>query len=317
MPTPVSEMTRCLRDEPAGGEAIQVPRSALSYASPAMPRAQRWFLFAIEQLAGIRRAERIYATWRQSNPATSRRPMNDLLAACEMSLRIAAPHWPLERTEARGLIIVANHPFGIPDGVAILALAEQLNRPVRILINNDLLRVPEMRRMALPIDFAETKAAVRTNLASRREALACLARGETVVIFPGGGIATAPHPFGAAEELPWKLFTAKLIHLSGADVLPVYFCGQNSPLFHAASRVSLFLRLSLILPEAVRRLGHPIEARVGLLLRYEELAPLSDRHLLTRYLYERVMALGRRRRRPAASQFARGGKLPSETPVAG
>lgn len=267
------------------------PSSALSYASPGMSRARRLFLLALETLSGIRRANRIYAAWQASRPDSSRRAMNDLLAACKMALRIEAPQWPVPRTDSRRLIIIANHPFGIPDGVAILALAEQLDRPVRILINTDLLRVPELTRFALPIDFSETKDALRTNMESRKEALACLARGETVVIFPSGGIATARSPFRRAEELPWKLFTAKLIHMARADVLPVYFEGQNSPLFHAASRISLSLRLSLIVPEAVRRLGRPIDVRIGSVIPYERLAAVTDRQALTGLLYEQVMTL--------------------------
>ena len=267
------------------------PSSTLSYASPGMSSARRRFLVALEAISGIGRANRIYATWQASRPESSLRAMNGLLAACGIALRIKAPQWPVHRTDDRKLIMVANHPFGIPDGIAILALAEQLDRPVRILINSDLLRVPEMARYALPIDFSETKEAVRTNLESRKEALACLARGETVVVFPSGGIATARNPFGRAEELPWKLFTAKLIHLARADVLPVYFDGQNSPLFHAASRISMFLRLSLIVPEAARRLGRPIDVCIGNVIPCEQLAAVGDRQALTRLLQDRVLAL--------------------------
>ena len=69
------------------------------------------------------------------------------------------------------------------------------------------------------------------------------------VVFPAGGVATAERPFGRAEELPWKAFTARLIQQAQASVLPVYFEGQNSPLFHLISRYSVMLRLSLLVSE--------------------------------------------------------------------
>ena len=269
------------------------PSSALSYVSPGMPLAKRLFLLALEAVSGIRQANRRYARWQMAMAGQRDRAMNLLLEACGISLRVDAPQWPLERAEGRPLIMIANHPFGIPDGVAILALAEQLGRKARILINNDLLRVPEMADYALPIDFSETREALRTNLESRKAALACLARGETLVVFPSGGIATAPHPFARARDLPWKLFTAKLVHQARADVLPVFFEGQNSPLFHAASRVSMFLRLSLIVPEAVQRIGRPIDVRIGSVIPYEQLAPVTDRQALTTLLYDCVLALHR------------------------
>lgn len=269
------------------------PSSALSYVSPSMPLPKRAFLVALEAAFGIRQANRRYARWQAEMAGQRDRAMNLLLDACDIALRVDARQWPLQRAEGRPLIMVANHPFGIPDGVAILALAEQLGRPARILINNDLLRVPEMAAYALPIDFSETKEALRTNLESRKAALACLARGETLVVFPSGGIATAPHPFARARDLPWKLFTAKLVHQARADVLPVYFEGQNSPLFHAASRISMFLRLSLIVPEAVQRIGRPIQVRIGEVIPYEKMAPVTDRQALTTLLYEYVLALHR------------------------
>ncbi|EGE55538.1 UNVERIFIED_ORG: putative hemolysin [Rhizobium esperanzae] len=64
-------------------------------------------------------------------------------------------HWPLEPVPTEPIVIVANHPFGIGDGIAILALAEQLGRPFKILIYNDLLKVPEMASYSLPISFEE------------------------------------------------------------------------------------------------------------------------------------------------------------------
>jgi len=269
------------------------PSSELSYASSDMPPAQRLFLIALERVFGIARANRAYRRWQAEMPFQRDRAMNLLLDACDIALRINAPQWPLARAEGRRLIMVANHPFGIPDGVAILALAEQLGRPARILIHSNLLRVPEMDRYALPIDFSETPEAMRTNLETRKAALACLARGETVIVFPGGGIATARNPFGPARDLPWKLFTAKLIHQARADVLPVFFEGKNSPLFHAVSRVSQFLRMSLIVPEAINRIGRPIDVHIGGVIPYEQLAPVTDRQALTTLLYEHVLALHR------------------------
>ena len=268
-----------------------LPRSALSYASAEMSLARRLFLLSLEAMCGISRANRCYAAWQSLLAGAEARPMNRLLELLDIALNVQAPRWPVEHPPGRRLVMIANHPFGIADGIAILALAEQLDRPVRILINNDLLRVPEMARYALPIDFSETKEALRRNLESRKEALACLDRGETVAVFPSGGIATARNPFGRAEDLPWKLFTAKLIHLARADVLPVHFPGQNSPLFHAASRVSMFLRLSLIVPEAVRRIGLPLKVRIGEVIPYERLAAITDRHALTALLQLHVLAL--------------------------
>jgi putative hemolysin len=194
--------------------------------------------------------------------------------------------------------VVANHPFGIGDGVALLALAETLGRPYRILINSDFLRVPEIRPHALPIDFSGTAEATETNLATRREARRLLKSGVTIVVFPAGGVATAEHPFGKAEELPWKSFTARLIQLAHAAVLPVFFEGQNSALFHFVSRYSLTLRLALLVSEFRYCVGGTITAHVGDIVPFAKLEARNDRNGLTEELYALVHRLD-----PGATAF--------------
>jgi putative hemolysin len=103
----------------------------------------------------------------------------------------------------------------------------------------------------LPIDFSPSRQATQTNLETRNATQRALKQGVTLVIFPaGGGVATADRAFGKAEELPWKTFTARLIQDAQANVLPVYFEGQNGALFHFVSRYSLELRLTLLVSEA-------------------------------------------------------------------
>ncbi|PLX37114.1 MAG: glycerol acyltransferase [Hyphomicrobiales bacterium] len=264
----------------------------LSYASPDDPLPKQWVIRAIEGLCGRKRLVRLYEIWRNDIIGSSDRVMGDLLGLVDVKLDIASGMWPPRELPDQPLVMVANHPFGIGDGIAILALAEQLGRPFRVLINKELLKVPEIRPYSLPIDFAETKEAMAQNLAVRREALALLKEGVTIVVFPAGGVATASSPFGRASELPWKTFTARMIHEAGAAVLPVYFEGQNSRLFHVASHVSLTLRLSLLVREFKRLVGTALQVRVGDIIGYEMLAGMRDRKQMMSYLHESVLALG-------------------------
>jgi len=215
----------------------------------------------------------------------------DLLDLIGARLDISAAEWPAKVAPDVPLVMIANHPFGIGDGIVILALAEQLNRPYRILIYNDVLRTPEIRPFGLPVDFSETREAIRTNLETRAEARRLLKDGVTIIVFPAGGVATADHPFGKAEELPWKTFTARLIQQAEASVLPIYFEGQNSALFHFVSRYSVTLRLSLLMSEFRRRLGATVKVHVGRVLPYDGLTYKTDRRQLTAELYDKVHEL--------------------------
>lgn len=265
----------------------------LTYASPQDPRLKRWVINTIEGLSGRERYLPLYRYWRDFIVPRTDKPMSEMLHLIDVKLDIVARagRWPLEIPRTQPLIIIANHPFGIGDGIASLALAEQLNRPFKVLINNQLLRIPEIRPYSLPIDFEETREAQSTNLQTRKEALAALAAGTTIVVFPAGGVATAPSPFGRAVDLPWKLFTARMIQSSKATVLPMWFEGQNGPLFQLASRFSLTLRLSLLVSEFRKFAGSTLRVHIGEPVSFEKLQNPTDRKLLTEELHRMVHAL--------------------------
>jgi putative hemolysin len=180
-------------------------------------------------------------------------------------------------------------------------LRQRRNRRVQLL---RLLIAP----YSLPVDFSETKQAMENNLATRHEALRLLKQGVTIVIFPAGGVATAPRGFGAAEDLPWKMFPARLVQDAKAAVIPMYFVGQNGRLFHLVSRpmltshcsrglaglayrVSLTLRTSLLIREFTRLSGKSIDVRIGPAIGSAELEPLRDRKALLRRLQAAVLSL--------------------------
>jgi putative hemolysin len=263
----------------------------LTYASPNDPKLKRWIIHTIEGLSGRQRFLPLYEAWRKFIVPRSARAFTDMLSLIDVELEIKARSWPPPLAAKTPLVIIANHPFGIGDGIASLALAEALGRPFKVLINNQLLRIPEIRPYSLPIDFEETRAAQQLNLKSRREALAALAEGTTIVVFPAGGVATARRPFGRAKDLPWKLFTAKLIQSAKASVLPVFFEGQNGPLFHLVSRFSLTLRLSLLVSEFRKFAGSTLRVRIGDVVPYAELKSGTDRKAMTEELFRLVHSL--------------------------
>jgi putative hemolysin len=156
------------------------------------------------------------------------------------------------------------------------------------------MRVPEVRAMALPVDFAGTREAIETNLNSRTAACRLLKDGVTIIIFPSGGVATSETLLGPAEEFPWKGFVARLVQQAQASVLPVYFEGQNSRLFHFVSRYSLTIRLSLLVSEFRNFVGRTVNVYVGAPIPFAELENGKDRRQLTAELYGRVHRLAPR-----------------------
>jgi putative hemolysin len=258
-----------------------------SYANASQPRMTRWVIRSIEGLSGRNKYFHLYNIWRNDIVPSGERVFGRMLELIDIQLGLAQ-QWPPKDLPTGPLVIIANHPFGIGDGVAVLALAETLGRPFRVLINNELLKIKEMAQYALPVSFDETKEALALNMKTRHEAVRLLKEGVTIIVFPAGGVATATKVFGKAEDLPWKIFPAKLIQAAGASVVPIHFSGQNGRLFHIVSKFSLTLRLSLLVREFSRLRGKSITVKVGEVLPWSQLSALSDRKALLNTLYNAV-----------------------------
>src|SRR5262245_33679841 len=115
----------------------------LSYANESQPRLKRWFIQAVEGLSGRQHYADLYAIWRAEVRGGSQRCFARILELINVEVRHAEP-WPPQRLPDTPLVMIANHPFGIGDGIAILSLAEKLGRPFRVMIASDLLKIPEM-----------------------------------------------------------------------------------------------------------------------------------------------------------------------------
>lgn len=191
------------------------------------------------------------------------------------------------------LVVVANHPFGILDGLMMGHILSQVRGgDFRILAHQVFGRAPELEGAILPIDFSETPQATRDNVATRRAALDYLSAGGAVGIFPGGTVSTPARPFGQPMDPAWRLFTARMVLRSRATVVPVFFEGANSRLFHIASHLSYALRMGLLLKEFRARTDRPVRATIGAAIGPERLAAYAaDPRALMAYLRQRTYGL--------------------------
>lgn len=190
------------------------------------------------------------------------------------------------------LVVVANHPFGVIDGLVIAWLTAKVRDDFKVLTNAVLNRAEEIRAHLIPIDFAETKEALDTNLRSRAEAKLHLMHGGCLVVFPAGGASTVPTLWDRyAVDAEWKMFIGRLISQSKAPVAPVFFAGQNSRMFQIASHISMTLRLALFFKEVYNKIGAKLFVRAGEPIPYQELAKL-DRQKLMDHLRDVTYALG-------------------------
>ena len=262
-----------------------------SYADPADPRLKRFFIRVIERMTGQPYLKRLYEENR-AHPVPGESFWSAAIRKLELKLvynEDALAAWP----KTGPLVIVANHPFGVLDGLIVCEIVSRVREDFRVLTNAVLLRAEEVKTFLLPVDFAETEEALKTNLRTRAEAKAYLMKGGCLVVFPAGGVSTTPTIWHKrAIDTEWKNFTARLIGQAKAPVAPVYFAGQNSRLFQLASHISMTLRLSLLFKEVHDRIGSEIQVRIGELVPFERLAGINDRQSFMDVLKDITYSLG-------------------------
>ena len=155
-----------------------------SYAAPDDPRLKRLVIRLIERMTGQPYLHWLYEDY-QNLPPPKEIFWDSAIRRLELTIvcneaKLAA--WP----KTGPLVVVSNHPFGVLDGLVICHLVAKVRTDFRVLTNSVLYRADEMKPFMLPIDFAENKQALKTNLRSRAEAKAHLAEG---VHFAAGSMA--------------------------------------------------------------------------------------------------------------------------------
>ena len=244
------------QDQVPEGDYVPYDGGNLSYAGTFTDpfkvnviRTLEWMTGKLHLLRLIRRFEREGVETGQAFFAHALRVMN---------IRIDTPAEQISRIPATGpLVVVANHPHGLVDGIVLADLIGRVRTDYRILTRSLLTDVPEVADFMIPVPFPHEADARERNLEMRRLAMAHLSDGGCIVVFPAGAVAASETAFGPAIEKPWNPFTGKMIRRSGATIVPVYFRGRNSRAYQIANRISATLRQGLLLHEVVHALGKP------------------------------------------------------------
>jgi len=191
------------------------------------------------------------------------------------------------------LIVVANHAFGVVDGVTICSLISNVRQDYKIITHKVLRQAEAVKEKIIPIDFSQSRDAIFSNINSRKQAENVLLNEGVVVLFPSGQIATKENFKNKTKvhDGVWKQFTSKLVIKTKSPVLPIYFEGHNSQLFHIANKMGLTFRYSLMMYELKRKIGDTIDLHIGEIIPFSQLNEIGDLIKITQYLRQKTYAL--------------------------
>ena len=171
-------------------------------------------------------------------------------------------------------VVVANHPFGGIEGLALMSLVLQVRPDAKTLVNQLLGLTPPLREHLLLVDVLGGGA--KANTMSMRATLSHLRNGGLLAVFPAGEVSHArlTRPFVA--DPPWSDTIARMAKRSGAPIVPVRFAGHNGVAFQLAGLVHPRLRTVMLPQEVVNKNHVRLQVAIGHPIRKKDADALAD-----------------------------------------
>jgi len=246
-------LTPSPRPEPHICDVLIAERAPRLTASPFWPVLRP----ALYKLLNYRHAVRMADAVRPLSGAEALAWMSNLL-----DLKVSVLN--ADRIPASGrCIVVANHPTGIADGIAVYDAVRRRRGDAIFFANADALRVsPRLGEAVIPVEWVvgkRTREKTRATLQAAKEAFEA---ERCVVMFPAGRLARVAKD-GSLTDPDWAPTAASLARKYGAPIVPIHLAGPPSHLFHAFDRVSQELRDITLFHELLNKRRKPFQLKVG------------------------------------------------------
>lgn len=236
----------------------------------------------------LRRLNKLHA----AIAAASDRPFLDAFLE-QMQIRVEICGVGGNAIPAEGpVVIVANHPFGAVDGLALLWAVQRVRPDVRVMANRMLGLVAPLRDKWIAVDPLRTSAAPAANTRGFRECIRHLQDGRALIVFPAGEVSAHHEGSVVPVDKTWDTSVMKLIQRVGAPVVPVYIPGTNSSMFYRLGQIHPRLRTLALPSELLNKTGTTVSLTFGNAIPWTDLEGINEPEMLARNLRSRVYALG-------------------------
>ena len=254
--------------------------------------AQRLIIKTIERVTGKKKLENLYNQYskQNNNPQTF---WSDILKLMNIRFKNKSNN-EIIIPKNGSLMIIANHPFGIVDGLILCSIVSKVRNDFKIMTHETLKFLPQLDKYILPVDFSgNDKTVIRNNLKTASKAKKHLENKGVLIIFPSGSVSIAKNLKSEAQDDEWKSFPAKLAHQTNTDILPIYFDGKNGLLFHlfASKMKSSTLKYSSYIHETRKKIGKEIIIYAGNIIKYDSISHIKNRNLLIQFLKNKTYNL--------------------------
>jgi putative hemolysin len=206
------------------------------------------------------------------------------------------------------LLIVANHPIGTLDGLALVKLIRSVRPDVRIVANRVLSHMEPLQSIFLPVDVLSDKKKLKDVYKAMLDALE---NEEAIIFFPAGEVSRIT-PKGIRDGA-WQSGFIKLARRAQCPILPIFIKAKNSALFYSASTLYKPLGTMLLVKEMFNKKGQEIKFMVGAPVPYQVIADSEESNKqLSQRFRKHVQNLGKKNK-PALFETVATVVHPSDT----
>lgn len=188
-------------------------------------------------------------------------------------------------------VVVANHPFGIVDGLVFLKALRAARPDSLILANHMLAMIPEMREFMIEVDPFGTSDSTTRNISGLKSALRWLKQGHLLGVFPAGEVASLRVKKRMVRDPQWSSTVAGIVRRAKCPVVPLFIKGRHGVLFNALGLVHPRLRTMMIPRVNLKAGNRTVEVRIGHAVPPKKIATFDNDRELIDYLRFRTYVL--------------------------
>ena len=195
--------------------------------------------------------------------------------------------------DQRRVLIVANHPLGSLDGLALLKLISEIRTDVKIVATTLLSCIDPLQGLFLSVDNLSKTAKHRDSMLQIVEALEA---EQAVIMFPTGEVSRIS-PLGIRDG-KWKTGFLSLAKKTNTPIVPVYIGGKNSMLFYGLSSIYKPLGTMMLVNEMFNQKGCEISFRIGKPIPWESIAAMDmPKKSIAKLMRKQVYLLGKKKKK--------------------
>jgi putative hemolysin len=221
-----------------------------------------------------------------------------------------------------GFITVSNHPMGGVEGLMLIQQVGRIRPDMKVMANYLLQRLEPISDYFLPVNpFDYNDKDTSGNIPGIKASLQHIRDGHPLCTFPAGEVSTYNTALKIITDKEWSPQVIKLIQKSEMPVVPIYFSGNNSIVFHLLGMIHPLLRTIRLPREMLNKKRRPIVMRIGKPIPFSFIEQYSDPTELGLFLRAKTYALGSPHARnyfqmPNLSALVKPRPIAGETPEA-